>query len=183
MDEITATAAPDRSRGRHSRRLRRLVIGLAMAACALVLGTGTASAGQLTYNWSPYIHYQEWQGYFGGDCTIRSGPVYDPYKSSYGFAAIGGGWLSCATPHTYQIWVQEYFSPTQAGPYYQKGTTGYYAASNYGTSAIVGSGRACGTGWWFTRVTVSASGYTPPLHFDEWPPAYVAANGYSASLC
>ena len=178
MDEITATAASGRSRGRRPRRLHRLVLAMAAAACTLVLGAGTASAD----SWSPYFPPQQYYGYFGGDCTIYSGPIYDPLSPSpHGFAVIGGGQLSCHTPHTYQMWVQEYFSLTGApASYYQRGSTGYYSAGNYG--AFIESGRACGTGYWFTRVIISAVGYTPPVYFDSTP-HYVSANGHSATYC
>lgn len=188
MDEITATAASGRSRGRRPRRLHRLVLAMAAAAGTIVIGAGTIVLGAGTASadsWSPWFPPQAYYGYFGGDCTIHSGPIYDPlYQQSpspHGFAVVGGGYLSCLTPHTYQMWVQEYFSSTGAPvSYYQRGTTGYYSAANDG--AFVESGRACGTGYWFTRVTISAFGYTPATYFDSTP-QYVSANGRSATYC
>jgi hypothetical protein len=177
MSQLNPTAVPGRNRGRLTRRLRRLSVSLAVAACALVLGAGAASADSFSSKVPP----QHWYGYFG-NCSITAGPVYDPSTSSHGFAVIGGGQLTCTTVHTYQVWTQEYFSATGVGAsYYPRGTTGYYTASNYGFSGIVESGRACGIGHWFTRVTVSVSGYSP-IYFDSYA-NYVPALGYSATVC
>lgn len=166
MNEITTTATRERSRGRLSRRLRQLAIGAAGAACALMLGASAASADSW---WSPAYPPRVSVGNFGGDCTIRSGPVYDSNPPAQGWGVIGGGQLACATPHTYQMWVQEYFSKTNApGSYYRVATTGgYRPASDYGGYAA--TSRICGSGYWFTRVIVSASGYTPPLYLDSIP--------------
>jgi hypothetical protein len=176
-------ASPARQRrrprrgGSLSRHLRRLAIGVTGAICALVLGAGAASAD----SWSPYIAPQQWPGYFG-NCTITSGPVLDPYTSSHGFAAIGGGQLACSMTHTYQIRTQEYFSSTGVGSsYYLVANSSLYSATNRGFSGILETSRVCGTGYWFTRVTVSVAGYSP-LYFDSYA-HYVSAAGYSGSTC
>jgi hypothetical protein len=165
---------PSRSHRRPTRRLRLLALSLAGATCALVLGAGAASAASGP-QWSPRIAPQYWQGYFG-NCNILSGPVYDPYTTSDGrFAVIGGGQLSCSTIHSYQVRTQEYFSRTGAGTsYYLQSDSGWYSAANYGfPTGIQETGRLCGTGYWFTRVTVSVAGYST-LYFDS-NPHYVAA--------
>jgi hypothetical protein len=165
-----------KSRGRVRRFARPAVIAGA-AAAALAMGVGTASAD----TFSPYLAPQVYRGYFG-NCTITSGPVKDPYQTSYGFAAIGGGRLQCATPHSYQIWVQEYFSTTGVGAsYYQRGATGYYSNYGYGFTGILETGRGCGNGHWFTRVTVASPGYQS-LYFDSYASA-VNARGVSAQAC
>jgi len=170
-------AAPARGRRRLTRRLSKLAIGLSGAACVLVLGAGAASAD----SWSPYISAQQWHGYFG-NCTVTSGPVYDNYTSTHGFAVIGGGQLICSTAHSYQIRTQEYYSATGAGAsYYPVASSGLYSATNTGFSGILETSRVCGTGYWFTRVTVSVAGYQS-LYFDSYA-HYVAANGYSAAAC
>jgi hypothetical protein len=171
-----AAATVAREGGRRPRRLRRLVLALAGIPCALIISAGTASAATAA-QWSPYIPPQQWNGYFG-NCTIKSGPVYDPYTTSDGrFAVIGGGQLVCGTVHSYRITVQEYFSQTGVGAsYYPQAGSNTYSATNYGFSGILETGRLCGNGYWFTRVTVSATGYAP-LYFDS------NAHYVSAALC
>ena len=90
MNEITTTATRERSRGRLSRRLRQLAIGAAGAACALMLGASAASADSW---WSPAYPPRVSVGNFGGDCTIRSGPVYDSNPPAQRWGVIGGGQL------------------------------------------------------------------------------------------
>ena len=177
MNEITTTAAPGRSRGRLPRCLR-LVIGMAAATCVLVLGAGAASAAEWGSQWG---HIPPQSGYFG-DCVIMSGPVWDQSGGAPpNFAVIGGGLLDCRTPHTYQMWTQEYFSMTGAPGSYYLVATGYYSASNAGTPMILESGRVCGNGYWFTDVTVRLPGY------GAWHvPSYanqVQANGRGGGWC
>lgn len=172
-----AGAAAGRERGRLARRLRRLAAALAAAGCALVISAGAASASTSGAQWSPSIPPQQWNGYFG-NCTIKSGPVYDPYTTSDGrFDIIGGGQLACSTVHSYQITTQEYFSRTGTGAsYYPQAGSNTYSATNYGFSGILETGRLCGTGYWYTRVTVSTTGYAP-LYFDSY------AHYVPATLC
>jgi hypothetical protein len=149
-----------------------------LALLTLGLAAGPASAAVATApnpyaSWSQRIPPQEWDGYFGSDCTIKAGPVWDTQNTGGQFAAIGGGTLYCQTLHTYTITVTEYFA--HPGGYYsaQPGTRSY-SATNYGTNGILQTGRLCGTGWWYTAVQVAAAGYTPALVFKS-NPAYVAA--------
>jgi hypothetical protein len=172
----TATQQP-RSRRPVTRGLRRALLPLAAATLAIGLGAGAASADQF----SPYVAPQVWRGQFGS-CSITVGPVLDPLQTAHGFAAIGGGGMSCGTLRTYQVWTQEFMSTTGVGAsYYQRGGTGYFAATGYGFTGILESGRGCGAGYWFTRVTVSVAGYSP-LHFDSTP-RWTVASGRSGTLC
>lgn len=176
-----ASAVPSvRSQRLVTRRLSRLAIGLSVAACALVLGAGAASAD----DWSPFIPPQQWPGYFG-DCTITSGPVYDwyyPKYTSHGFAVIGGGQLRCNTAHSYQIRTVEFYSGTGVGAsYLPVATSRTYSATDAGFYGMLETGRVCGSGYWFTRVIVSVAGYQS-LYFDSYANK-VAANGYSAAVC
>ena len=165
-----------RRQGRPARCLRWLALSMAGATCALAFGTVAASAASGP-QWSPYVAPQYWTGYFG-NCDIVAGPVYDPYTSGGRFDVIGGGQLFCGTSHSYQIKTQEYFSSTGAGAsYYLISDSGWYSATNSGfPTAILETGRVCGTGYWFTRVTVGVAGYSS-LYFDS-NPHYV-----SATLC
>lgn len=163
--------------GRLIRPLRRLLAaGLASAACILLIGAGAASASTSGAQWSPVFPPQTWYGYFG-NCTIKAGPVYDPYTSGGRFAVIGGGQIICSTVHNYRVTTLEYFSTTGVGAsYYPQTGAATYSANNYGFSGILETGRLCGTGYWFTRVTVSATGYSP-VYFDSY------AHYVSATLC
>lgn len=174
-----AAEAAGCERGRLRRRVRRLAVVLAAVPCVLVISAGAASASTSGAQWSPYISPQKWTGYFG-NCTIRSGPVYDPYTASDGrFAVIGGGQLQCGTLHSYRITVQEYFSRTgAAGSYYPTVGATTYSATDYGFTGILETGRVCGSGYWSTAVTVSTAGYTP-LTFYSNP----NSKPVSATLC
>lgn len=160
-----------------ARRVRRVLLPVAAATLAIGIGAGTASADQF----SPYVAPQVYRGQFGS-CSITVGPVLDPLQTSHGFAAIGGGGMACGSLRTYQVWTQEFMSTTGVGAsYYQHGSTGYFAATGYGFTGILESGRGCGAGYWFTRVTVSVAGYAS-LHFDS-KPQWTVANGRSATAC
>jgi len=164
--------------GRFVARWRRRAL-IALVAAATTVGISAASAAADQF--SPYVAPQHYYGYFGS-CSITVGPVLDPLQTAHGFAAIGGGAMSCGTSHTFKVWTQEFMSTSgAAATYYQHGGTGYFAATGYGFTGILESGRGCGTGYWFTRVTVSAAGYSP-IYFDSVP-RWTAANGRSAAVC
>lgn len=166
--QASPAGLPGRRPGRLGRRLRWLALSVAGATCALVFGAGAASAASGP-QWSPVISPQYWSGYFG-NCSILAGPVYDPYTTGGRFDVIGGGQLFCSTSHSYSVKTQEYFSWTGTGAsYYLQSDSGWYSATNSGfPTTIQETGRICGTGYWFTRVTVSVAGYSP-LYFDSTP--------------
>lgn len=176
VSQASRAGLPGRSRRQPGRRLRWLALSVAGAICALVFGAGVASAASGP-QWSPAISPQYWSGYFG-NCSIVAGPVYDPYTTGGRYDVIGGGQLFCSTSHSYSVKTQEYFSRTGAGAsYYLQSDSGWYSATNSGfPTSIQETGRVCGTGYWFTRVTVSVAGYSS-LYFDS------TSHYASATLC
>jgi len=159
------------------RKLAWLAVPVVTATAILGLTGAPAMAAATTApnpnaQWSPYIPPQEWDGYFG-NCTVKSGPVYDPYTTNGKFDVIGGGTFWCRTIHTYTITVTEYFA-LPGGNYYAQAGTHSYSATNYYTNGIVETGRLCGTGWWYTAVKIAAAGYSPALVFSSTP-HYVSA--------
>lgn len=156
--------------------------GVLGAAAALAGAAGTASAATYTpgdFNPALSVVYR---GYFG-NCSIETGPIVDPYGTSHGFAVIGGGRINCTTRHTFTAVTREYWSATGVGAsfYSQSANSTTYTNSFGFGSRTLETGRVCGTGYWFTRVTVAASGYAS-LYFDS-PVKAVTAAGQSSSVC
>jgi hypothetical protein len=145
------------------KKLARLAVPVVAALATLGLSgapalAATATAPIPSAQWSK-IPPQEWDGYFG-NCTVKAGPVYDPNTTKSGnFDIIGGGTVWCQTIHTYTIKVTEYFA-LPGGKWYAQAGSNTYSATNYATNGIVETGRICGTGWWYTAVTVSVPGYS-----------------------
>jgi hypothetical protein len=179
---ITAPAT-GAAAGHSSRRLARPIVAFVVSVLAalsmLVTSAGSASAAGGDFNPSLSLIYH---GYFG-NCSITTGPVVDPNGTAHGFAVIGGGRINCNTRHTFTLWTQEFYSTTgAANSYYQVGLNSTTYTNSYGFgSGILRTGRICGAGYWFTRVTVSANGYSS-VYFDS-PARYVRAAGRSAAAC
>jgi hypothetical protein len=173
------TSAPAPARRRLRRPLVAFVVSLLAALAMLVTSAGTASAAGGDFNPTLSLVYS---GYFG-NCSVTTGPVVDPLGSAHGFAVIGGGRVNCNTRHTFTAWTQEFYSTTGAArSYYQVGLNSTTYTNSYGFgSAILRTGRICGAGYWFTRVTVTAAGYSS-VYFDS-PARYVVAAGRSAAAC
>lgn len=145
------------------KKLARIAVPVVAALTTLGLSGAPALAAVATAptpnaQWSYKIQPQVWGGYFG-NCTVKAGPVYDPYTMNGNFDIIGGGTLWCQTIHTYTIKVTEYFA-LPGGNWYAQAGSNSYSATNYATNGIVETGRLCGTGWWYTAVTVSVPGYS-----------------------
>ena len=176
-DEPT-TISPAATAPKPTRR-RRMVAAATLAGACLALASETAASAD---TFSPYQNLvAKYYGYFG-NCNITSGPVFDPYATSHGFAAIAGGQVNCATRHDIQAWSQQLWSPDNVH-WYNVGTAGhtYFPNSTGFGTRILESSRLCGSGYWSTRVTVSVAGYQS-LHFDS-PSGYVNARGISDTTC
>jgi hypothetical protein len=160
--------------------MKRLILALGTAAGLLAVSAPVAaqasanvtavpkgSAATVSYQaastsaqWSPYIGYNYWTGWFG-NCTIEAGPVYDPETTNGKYAVIGGGSWNCGTQHTITITTQEQFHVGGSKSWETLSPGGHYfgpATGTYlnGTEVTV---RYCGVGYWRTRVQIAAAGY------------------------
>jgi hypothetical protein len=170
----------------HRRTRRAGFVGatLVLAVLSLLLSPAADAA---TWGWSPYIPPNTMQFHY---CTVKAGPVKDPYGSLSSYGSFGGAQITnCSTPSSFQIWVQEQYSPnynpsTGAGTWYNIGSQGvsrYY--SNYWSSDLIVTGRTCSQYgvYWRTAVDVYVYNYGSGA-YSGWhhsDPQYSA----NATLC
>lgn len=165
-----------------TKRKRFLAAGaaLGMITLGVFCGVDPASASAAD-DFNPHL-VSTWEQQYG-DCTIWSGPVVDPQQDRHGFAVLAGGEMECGSDHHFTIIATEMFSSTGASDsYYPLDGAGSAVVTGRG-SGLVESTRWCGTGWWFTRVTVvDYSAYNYRQDFDS-APAEVAALGNGNDGC
>jgi hypothetical protein len=165
MNEITTTTASDRSRGRLSRRLRRLVVGVA----ALVLGAGAAvgpfaSAANADVNLQYPWTYSTWTF---GNCRIWTGDQASPQMY-----AIGDTTVQCSSYHNIAVYTKLYRNgvlvATSANPYSYFPNTWY--VHDVPTAPIHCGGSAS----WYTLSWVSIDGsawYSKPSPTAPFTPS------------
>jgi hypothetical protein len=168
MNQITTTTAPDRTRGRLSRRLRRLVIGLA----AVALGAGAAlgpfaSAANADVN----LQYSTWSTWTFGNCRIYTGDQASPQ-----LYAVGDTTVQCSSYHNIAVYTElvrnGVLVDTSVNPYSYSPNT--YYVHDVPTAPYRGA-LGCGRATWQTVSWVSIDGSAwysgQPSPASGWEPA------------
>jgi hypothetical protein len=165
MNEITTTAAPGCGRERFSRRLRRLVIGLATVALGAGAALGPfASAANAEVNGQ----FPTWSTWTFRDCRIWTGDQASPQ-----LYAVGDTTVQCSSYHNIAVYTKlvrnGVLVATSFNPY------SYFPNTYYVPDVPTAPNRVCGWATWQTVSWVSIDGSAwysgQPSPASGWAPA------------